>query len=281
MGTDPRILITGGSGQVGLELALLFPDAFTPSREQLDITDWSAVAEAVQARDVVVHLAAYTDVDGCESNPKLAAVVNEQATGRVAEVCSEAGCYLIFASTDYVFDGAKDGEYLESDRAAPLNVYGRTKLAGERQVLDDADGLVVRTSTVYGRRRNFIRSILDLLRSGQDRIEVVEDQVSRLTPASELAGGLQWAIEHQPKGILHLAGGQVDSRAGFAEQTIRLGGFRAEVVPVDTATYESRHDRLVAPRPRKSILSLRKAQDLGVPWGDDELLLKSYVEGLA
>lgn len=280
MGSDPRVLITGGSGQVGVELARLLPWAEAMPRAALDVTDESAVRKATRGRDVVVHLAAYTDVDGSERDPERAAMVNDRGTAIVAHACAEAGCYLVYVSTDYVFDGMKDGEYEEEDVPSPLNAYGRTKLAGEGHTLD-VEGVVLRTSSVYGAGPNFIRTIVDLAASKRDSIEVVSDQVSRSTFAGDVARAIAWAVDERPRDVFHVAGqGEPSSRAALAADVLRFAGADTRIVPVTTEQYEAKVGAVLAPRPRNSVLALSKSQRTGVPLADQNVAVKTYVEGL-
>lgn len=277
MGTVTGVLITGAMGQVGLELQALLPSARALSRSDLDVTDGDAVRRAVQGQRVVVHLAAMTDVDACEFDEREAVSVNHMATTNLAEACAEHGCHMVYVSTDYVFDGEKPGEYLETDATNPLSVYGATKLAGEEPVLASG-GSVVRTSTVYGQGRNFVRAILSFARSGRSVIEVVSDQTSRHTHARDVARALFWTTQERPGGIFHAAGaGMPLSRADLAAEIIALAGAQAEIIPVTTAEYEAHRTEKLAPRPQSSVLSLGKAAAAGVPLGDQGEALGRYV----
>jgi dTDP-4-dehydrorhamnose reductase len=162
--------VTGAGGQVGTELARLVPTARLHLKDEVDVTDESVVRRALGGAEVVVHLAAFTDVDMCEVEAERAFEVNARGTENVARAAVANGARVVYLSTDYVFDGKKDGEYFEDDPPRPLNVYGRSKLAGERAVLEAAANLVVRTSWVYGRGRNFVATILGAAR---DRKSVV------------------------------------------------------------------------------------------------------------
>ncbi|MDQ4125235.1 MAG: sugar nucleotide-binding protein, partial [Actinomycetota bacterium] len=153
-----RVLVTGGDGQVGRALRDLLPGGDFRSHAELDVTDPGAVAAAVQGAGVVVHTAAMTAVDACEADPERAAAVNDRGTEAVAAAARACGRKVVYLSTDYVFAGDA-APYSEDDPTGPLNVYGRTKLAGEGH-LDPERDLVVRTSWLFGDGRNFVRTIL-------------------------------------------------------------------------------------------------------------------------
>lgn len=177
-----RILLTGGNGQLGWELRrTLAPggEVLAPGRERLDLRKPDRLREAVRelSPELVVNAAAVTDVDRAEAEPDEARRVNAEAPGILAAEAGAAGAALVHFSTDYVFSGEKGRAYRESDEPDPVNVYGETKLAGERAVLDaDVPALVLRLSWVYGcRRENFLTTMLRLLRD-RDEVRVVGDQ---------------------------------------------------------------------------------------------------------
>ncbi|RMF81743.1 MAG: dTDP-4-dehydrorhamnose reductase, partial [Nitrospirae bacterium] len=189
-----RILLTGSRGQVGWELArALAPlgEVVALDHAALDLEDEGAVRRAVrEARPrVVVNAAAYTAVDRAESEPERAMRINGEAPGWLAQEAAACGAALVHYSTDYVFDGRKPAPYVESDPPAPLNAYGRSKLAGERAVAAaGVPHLILRTSWVYAARgRNFPRTILRLARE-RDLLRVVDDQVGAPTWARWIAG---------------------------------------------------------------------------------------------
>ena len=138
--------MTGGDGQVGRALRSLLPSARYAARDELDVTDRARTNDAIDGVDVVVHLAAMTDVDRSEREPHLAEQVNGAGSRNVAEAAGAAGARVIGVSSDYVFDGTAPGEYTETDKPRPLSVYGRTKLAGEQALLEAGDNTVIRTS---------------------------------------------------------------------------------------------------------------------------------------
>jgi dTDP-4-dehydrorhamnose reductase len=259
----------------------LRPGALYLSHEELDVSVEEDVRNACDGRRTIVHLAAYTDVDGCEREPERAFAVNANGARHVARAAEATNARLIFLSTDYVFGGDVAGEYGEDDAPNPLNTYGTSKLEGEKAALEVREALVIRSSTVFGEGRNFVRSIVELGKH-QEELRVVADQISRPTPAADLARALWFLVEHSDiSGVLHVAGqGRPCSRAELAEQALAAADVRAKVWPVDTASFVAQSDTTQAPRPLNSTLSLARATDLGVPlfpWIDG---LRSYVGSL-
>jgi len=265
LGARPHVLVTGAGGQVGLALRAHLPEATFLARAELDVTDRAAVAEAVRGTALVVHTAAMTDVDGCERDPERAEAVNAGGAENVAA----AGARVIHLSTDYVFSGARGGEYAEDDPTGPLGAYGRSKLAGERAVLARPGNLVVRTSWVYGEGRNFIRSILGADRAGKE-LRVVDDQRGRPTWAGDLARAIAFLAGRDDAGILHVTGaGEPCTWADLAETVVGH--------PVERITSEE--FGAPAPRPRNSVLSLERARSLGVPLADWRDSVMRFLEG--
>jgi len=281
VGADPRILVTGAGGQVGRALRAVCPSARFLLRSDLDVTDVGAVRMAMQGMDVVVHLAAMTDVDRCEREPDSAARVNGSGTRVVVEAAAERRARVVYLSTDYVFDGRKRGEYEVDDPPAPLNAYGRSKLAGEEAVHASKENLIVRTSWVFGDGRNFVRTILDAARRGGP-LRVVDDQVGRPTWANDVAAALGHLIRSGATGVLHVAGdGEPGTWADLAEAAAEAAGLPVAVERIDSQTYRRTAGRLVAPRPANSVLSVESARAAGVPLGHWRRSLRQYVEALS
>jgi len=188
-----RVLVTGAAGQVGADVARALEgraEVIALDRAALDLARPEAIARAVrEARPrLIVNAAAYTAVDRAESEADLARAVNARAPAILADEAKRCGALLVHYSTDYVFDGAKDGPYVETDATAPLNVYGETKLEGERAVAASGCAhLILRTSWVYAPRgRNFLLTMLRLAQA-RDEIGVVDDQRGAPTSSGELA----------------------------------------------------------------------------------------------
>src|ERR1019366_2186264 len=215
-----RLLLLGGTGQVGQEFAALaVPDdveIVAPSRSALDLADVDAIARVIATEpwSAVINAAAYTEVDRAESEEALAFAVNAVAPLRLAVETGRRGIPLVQISTDYVFDGRKGAPYVEKDRVGPLNVYGRSKLAGEHGVrAANPRHVILRTSWAYSPyRTNFVKTILRLA-AERDRLAVVADQRGCPTAACDIAKTcLDIAMrcvsepEGVPYGVYHFAG---------------------------------------------------------------------------
>lgn len=233
-----RILITGAGGQLGAALAEAFPEADARTRAELDVTQ---PVELDRRPSLVLHAAAWTDVDGAESDPDGTAVVNVAGTRRIVEL----GAPVVYYSSDYVFDGEKREPYVESDEPAPHSVYGRTKLAGEAEV---RKGWIVRTSWLFGwTGKNFVRTMLRL-GAERDEIRVVADQRGCPTFVGHLAAATRELVE-LPGGVWHVAADGDCTWAEFAEAIFEEAGLACRVVPISTGEYGA-----PAPRPAYSVL---------------------------
>ena len=248
-----RVLVTGGGGQLGREFALLLgADAAAPGRAELDVADAASVERALAEHrpELVLHCAAWTDVDGAEADPEGARLVNEEGSRNVARAARAHGTALVGFSTDYVFAGDDPGGYDEGSPVGPRSVYGATKLAGERALLVEHPGAhVVRTAWVFSPRgRNFL---LTMLRLGAEREElrVVDDQIGCPTATMHLAPATLQLVAACPPGIYHLAGSGATSWHGFASAIMQDAGLSARVEPIPSSELQR-----PAPRPACSIL---------------------------
>ena len=192
------------------------------------------------APDAVLHCAAYTNVDGAEADPETAEAVNVLGTRNVVEAVRGTHTAIVYFSTDYVFDGAKGTPYVETDRPRPLNVYGRTKLAGEREVLRWVHGTVIRTSWLFSETgHNFVKTILAAAgeRAGTgEPLRVVDDQVGSPTYAAHLAVAVDETLRRGVgPGIYHLAGSGYCSWCELAREIVQLAGLEVDVEPITTA----------------------------------------------
>jgi dTDP-4-dehydrorhamnose reductase len=280
-----RILLTGKDGQVGWELARTLPavgEVVAFSRSELDLTDPAQIAARVREvrPAVIVNAAAYTAVDKAESEPDQTFLVNATAPRLLAEEAKALGALLIHYSTDYVFNGAKRGPYVENDAPNPLSVYGKSKLAGEEAI--HATGcrhLIFRTSWVYASRgKNFLLTILRLARE-RPELRVVDDQHGAPTWARNLAETTAQILRQrdQPSGIYHLTAGGETTWCGFAREIVRLSGLSTSVKAIGTAEYPT-----PARRPMNSVLSTQKLQHtFKVPCPNWRAALELCLNGLA
>ncbi|MDK9726405.1 MAG: dTDP-4-dehydrorhamnose reductase [Sterolibacteriaceae bacterium MAG5] len=273
-----RILLTGRCGQVGWELERsLSPlgQVFACDHAALDLTNPDRIRERVRELkpDLVVNAAAYTAVDQAETEPELALAVNGIAPGVLAEEAKRLGALLVHYSTDYVFDGTKPAPYTEADIPNPINVYGRSKLAGEQAIREvGGEHLILRTSWVYGLRgRNFL---LTMMRLAAERplLRVVADQVGAPTWCRSIAETTAALLARGdgPRGLFHLAAGGETSWHGFAAAIVAALGATATVERIATDDYP-----LPARRPANSRLDcaqLRKL-DIALPAWESQLAL--------
>ncbi|HUA69819.1 MAG TPA: dTDP-4-dehydrorhamnose reductase [Solirubrobacteraceae bacterium] len=240
-----RLVITGTAGMLGQDLAAAARgaghDAIALARADLDIADRAAVADAIRGAraDVVVNCAAWTDVDGAERDEVGALSVNGAGAGNVARAAAESGAWTIHISSDYVFDGAKRSPYLESDAVGPLSSYGRSKLAGEREVAAEAPErhTIVRSSWLFGAGGPCFPATILRLAGERDELKVVDDQIGCPTFTGHLAQSLVDLAARQPPpaGVLHIAGGGVCSWYEFAREIVATAGVSCEVRPCTTA----------------------------------------------
>tara|TARA_Y100001958_G_C21157753_1_gene492382 strand:+ start:263 stop:1018 length:756 start_codon:yes stop_codon:yes gene_type:complete len=225
-----RVLVTGANGQLGLALQEAAKDSNLDlvfmDKNSLDITNADAIKEvfATQSFDVCINTAAYTDVDGAETNKELAFAINATAVETLAKVCKHHECWLIHISTDYVFDGTLDRPYVPSDTPNPLNVYGASKLAGE-QAIEAVSGTysIVRTSWLYSHYGNNFYTKLQAQLDAGKTLHVTADQKGCPTQAEDLAAHLLKGVANQQltKGISHYCGNEVMTWLEFARSLFK------------------------------------------------------------
>jgi dTDP-4-dehydrorhamnose reductase len=276
----PKILLTGGTGQVGYELQTTLKslgNVWAPGRQEFDLSDPESLRAKIQAYrpDLIVNPAAYTAVDQAESEPELASIINAEAPRVIAEEAHKLGIPLIHYSTDYVFDGTKTEPYTEGDVPNPLNVYGRTKLEGERAIQHVHDQyLILRTSWVYSptRGKNFYRTMLRLFQE-KEEIRVVDDQIGAPTSAqflaektAEILSQLKTKQEDENRwGLYHLTESEVMSWYGFAQKVAQdavamgLNLKTKKIWPIPSSEFE-----MAAKRPSNSQIDCSKILHFGL-----------------
>lgn len=252
-----RVLITGAGGQVGSELARLFGDedhheVIACDRATLDVADRDAVLGAITSTrpDAVIHPGAWTAVDACESDPERAFLVNALGTRHIAEAARAVGARVCYVSTDYVFDGTKEGPYVEWDDPSPRSVYGASKLAGEREL--DPGSTIVRTSWVCGfNGANMVKTILRLA-GEHETLSFVDDQRGHPTFADDLAAGIKHLVIERRPGVFHLTNQGAVSWFEFARAVLEAAGAdSSRVTPIATEDLDPPRP---APRPANSVL---------------------------
>jgi dTDP-4-dehydrorhamnose reductase len=244
-------------------------EVFAWTRAELDIADGEACRAAINdvVPDAVLNCAAYTDVDGAESNSELAYSANASGPENLAIACREAGAHLVTISTDYVFDGENPGFYVETDEPRPLGIYGESKLEGERlTALANPAAAIVRAGWIYGSGgTNFLSVMAGLLASGK-AITAINDQYGTPTFAVDLARAMREIVPRRISGIVHIANsGEGASYYGFAREVCEIGGFDQGLV----AAVSYRDLKRPASRPVSSKLGSIRSNEKGLPPMDD------------
>lgn len=278
-----KYLVTGTSGQLGYDVVRElekrgFNNIFKATLENMDLTKEEQVKEVIKNEfpAVVIHCAAYTNVDGAEEDIDNCMLINATATKWIAETCKEIGTKLIYISTDYVFDGSKDGIYESSDKKHPLNVYGKSKSVGEDYALLNPKTFVVRTSWVYGiNGKNFVKTMLRLA-SIKTELSVVCDQIGSPTYTKDLARLLVDMSKTNKYGIYHATNEGFCSWYEFAKKIFELTNTNILLNSIPTDEYPQK-----AKRPKNSRLSKDSLVKNGFEklpnWEDS---LKLYLEEL-
>lgn len=272
--TKQKILITGASGMLGRVICDVLAKDYEilgldlKNRGKIkhfykcDISKFQQVKRTILkiTPDIVIHTAAYTDVDGCQKNVKKAYVVNTKGTINIAKISRDAGATLFFISTDYIFNGCKKTPYNEEDSPFPLNVYGKSKRDAERFIQANLRKyLIIRTSWLYGSGgKNFVDTVRKTAKN-RPLLKVVDDQVGGPTYVVDLAGALKALINkiktdpEKYTGIYNITNSGRCSWYGFAKEVIRLSKLAARVIPI-----KSRQLRRPAQRPKNSLLNNAK-----------------------
>jgi len=258
-----NILIFGASGILGSalvsELNAASHSVSAPPHSEVDITDLERISAAAKKvkPDVIVNAAGFTAVDRCEKKQKLAFKVNAEAAGILARAAKEAQAVIFQISTDYIFPGDKQGEYLETDAPGPLNIYGKSKLFGEDLVRKESNRYcIIRASWLFGPgNENFITKIIKKSRESNNKLKVVLDEIGRPTYSRDLAYVIRLALERELVGIYHFCNKGAVSWFEYAAELFKLMGKSPKLVPVSAEDYG-----LPAKRPKNSTLSTEKIE---------------------
>ena len=275
-----KVLITGSNGMLGHDLEKVLKDKhelILTTSKTLDITDKDNTIDFIVKNkpDVVINSAAYTDVDGCETNQDLAYAVNGEGVRNLALACKEVDCPLVHVSTDYVFDGTAREPIAEDGEIGPISVYGKSKLKGEEAIQEILDKFfIIRTAWLYGiNGKNFPKTMLELAKDHSE-ITVVYDEVGTPTYTPDLAYGISKIIETDYYGIYHLTNSGQCSWCEFARYIFEIADKDVKVIPV-TASEFSRP----APRPSYSVLKNKKWIENGFdPLRSYKDAIKEYIE---
>lgn len=275
-----RVVVTGAAGQLGqdvlLELERKNHQAFGADRQQLDITKEEDVLAFISEvkPDVILHCAAYTNVDAAEENEEAAYQVNAAGTEYLAKAAKQIGAKMLYVSTDYVFDGTASEPYEVDEPTKPLGAYGRTKLAGEQQLQKHLDEFfIVRTAWVFGiHGNNFVKT---MIRLGKERGEVgvVHDQVGSPTYTVDLARFMVELMETEKYGIYHATNSGICSWYEFAVEIFKQADLKVTVNPLTSDQFPR-----PAARPKYSVLSKKMIEKQGLtPLRDWKEALAAYL----
>ncbi|MFQ6035025.1 MAG: dTDP-4-dehydrorhamnose reductase [Sedimentisphaerales bacterium] len=239
---DTRITILGGRGMLGCDLASacrqqrLNTDVY--DLPEFDITNSSHLQQAVSNARVIVNCAAYTDVDGAESETELAYKVNAEAVGRLGNLARKAGLWVLHISTDFVFDGKLDRPYVETDLPNPINEYGRSKLAGEQLLVESGGSYcIMRIQWTYGLHgNNFVTKLIQRAKADQT-LKVVDDQIGSPTATAEVAKVICNLLPKKPQGVFHFASSGYVSRYEMARFVFDQLSLDVNLSPCKTSDY--------------------------------------------
>ncbi len=286
-----RALVIGAKGMLGRDLVkVLYSTSRTNKHSDWEVLEWDIDEIDIREErktvtkienfhpEVVINVAGYTDVDGCESNEEKAFAVNAEGMKHVALGALQCGAKVVYLSTDYIFDGKKKDPYLEDDPPNPLNVYGRSKWKGEqyvRELLEDA--IIVRTQWLYGRfGNNFVGSILRQARE-KKVLSIVNDQIGSPTYTVDLSEAISVLLKHDARGVFHVANSDLCTWYTLGQAILQLSGMeRVKAIPISTKELGR-----PAIRPLYSVLNcqkLRKVTGMTLrPWAE---ALKDFILSL-
>ncbi len=275
-----QIFITGANGQLGTALRAKYPDAKFADIAELDITDPKSVKDYDWSNiKTIINAAAYTNVDGAETNEGRVSAwkVNATAIGNLSQVCREKNITLVHISSDYVFDGSQDN-HTEDEEFSPLSVYGASKAAGDLLVQSLPSHYILRTSWVIGEGKNFVRTMLSVAEKGIDP-SVVNDQIGRLTFTDELVRAIDHLLTNQLEfGTYNVTNdGQAVSWADVTREIYKSADLGNKVTDISTEDYYKDKEG-IAPRPKFSSLNLSKIKQTGFRPNDWKEDLVKYIK---
>jgi len=278
-----RVLITGSNGQLGSSVKDALKKTnhivFATTRQTMNLEDKQKVKSSILEflPDVIIHCAAYTNVDKAETDKELCFKINVLATKWISEACAKINSKLIYISTDFVFDGFSEKPYEPHDKTNPINYYGLTKLQGEQEIRSNLNKFfIVRTSWVYGQNgNNFVTKILDLANSHKS-IKVVDDQIGAPTYTEDLAFQILKFIDSKKYGTYHLANIGTTSRYQYAMKVIAIAKKENEIIPCSSSDFKQ-----LANRPKNTSLNLDRNPDKNIKISNKwESSLKTFIQKL-
>ncbi len=269
-----KILVTGAEGMLGQDLCPIFEDedyeVVETNKNTLDVTNEIQVNNIIKKEnpDILIHCAAYTNVDEAEKNSDTAALINVKGTENIAKACAKNDIIMIYISTDYVFDGGKNSPYSPNDKPNPINNYGLTKFQGEQMIQKYCEKYyIVRTSWLFGHHgKNFIETMLSL--SDKPEIKVVDDQFGCPTWTVDLSDGILNLLQNEEEfGIYHICGKTPTTWYDFAKEIFMQAGKNINLIPCKTKDFPR-----PANRPKYSVMN---SENFKINWKKS---LKEYLE---
>lgn len=281
-----KYLILGKNGLLGNAFvrSTLFQNQIALSHSDLDITDKIKLQKKIEEEnpDVIINCTAFTDVTLAEKDDELALQVNGDAVGYLAEICSKNEIKLVHFSTDYIFPGTENKEYLENDEKNPVNKYGASKLAGEQKLISEMDNfLIIRVSWLFGIGGSNFVSVISRLIKERDELNIVSDQFGKVTYTEDVVKATKCLLQNQKNGIYHFANSLSLSRYDFTIAIYDLlreknQNLQCEIKPIPASEYPDK-----TPRPSFSILNTEKfSRDCSQQIRDWKSALKDYFEQL-
>jgi len=280
-----KIVVFGASGLLGsavlAELDSAGNEVLAPSHAEMDITNEKKLSSYLTGLKpkLVINCVGFNYVDECESKAELAFKVNGEAVGNLARITSSIKALFFHISSDYIFSGEKDDEYLEEDEPKPLSVYVESKLLGEKLTQEFADKFcIIRTSWLFGLGRdNFISKIVKRWKKGESEFKIVSDQQGKPTYSLDLARVIRLAVEHSLTGIYHFCNQGKVSRYQLAKEVFEIIGERPKIIPISAEQYGA-----IAKRPKNSALSTKKIENaLKLKIRHHQLAIKDYLEKIS
>lgn len=273
-----KVILFGGSGLLGQALRRQWrdDDVIAPSSHEADIRNFDQVSSAVDSSqaDWIVLAAAYTDVDGCETNRQLAFDINTTGAANVAKAAKRFDSRLVFTSSDYVFDGTRERPYETGDAIAPRSVYGKSKAEAEKQILEILpQASIVRASWLFGTGGKCFPDTILKLAANRPAIDVVNDQRGSPTYAEDLAAAITQLCRKNAEGIVHVTNRGNCTWFDFAREIVLQAGLKTVVRPTSSDDFAR-----PAPRPRYSVLSPASLDKYGITMPDWQSALRSYLE---
>lgn len=278
---ERKVIVTGANGQLGQEVVRVFQTNWVvipTDTNNLDITDKQKLEEFMtrEKPDLVIHCAAWTDVDAAAQNPKAAMKVNAGGTKNICEVAKKVNAKVVYISTNEVFDGKKEIPYEEDDQTNPINIYSKSKLKGEQycQKILGYECIIVRSSWLYGpaSNNNFPNKILKKAKE-QGFLKVVDDEIAVPTYTSDLADAVKKLVEKKVKGVFHLVNEGQASRYDWVREILKIRKLKIPLLPVKLIDFQ----RTSSP-PEYSVLANIKAKSMGIVLRDWQLANKEYLQ---